>query len=199
MDSKKDNIFLEYFKWLTSLVDNPPNGKKYSNLFACLHKYAFNAINNFDKNRQNDAIELRKVYCNSIYYKIYVFCNCPETMLLHEDNLEFCTFLELLICLSKRMEFEMTSDSDMDYSMNRWFWELISNIGFTKYDDEHWDKFNSEDEIAERIVLINERKYADNGDGGLFPINEPPYNMRKLQLWYQMMKYLQEKYDLEED
>ena len=199
MDSKKDNIFLDYFNWLTSLVDRPPNGKKYSNLFGCLHKYAFKAINIFDKNRQNDAIELRKVYCNSMYYKIHVFSDYPETTLLHDDNLNFCTFLELLICLSKRMEFEMTSDSSMDYSMNRWFWELISNIGFTKFDDEHWDEFNSEDEIAKQIVLINEREYQDNGYGGLFPINEPPYIMRKLQLWYQMMKYLQEKYDLEDD
>lgn len=195
----KDKILLDYFNWLTSLVDNPPNGKNYSKLFECLHKYKFKAINNFDKNRQNDAMELRKVYCNSIYYKIYVFSNCPETMLLDDDNLELCTFLELLICLSKRMEFEMTSDSDMDYSMNRWFWELISNIDFTRFDNEYWDELDSEKNIVERINLINERKYANNGYGGLFPTNEPPYNMRKLQLWYQMMKYLQEKYDLEDD
>lgn len=199
MDQKSEKIISEYFDWLISLINNPPNGKKYSKMLKCLHKNHFKVINIFDKNRQNDAMDLRKVYFNSIYYKIYALSKCPETILLDEKFINLCTFLELLICISKRMEFEMTSDSDMDYSMNRWFWELISNIGFDKYSDDDWDKYDSEKEIIKRINIINNREYEQNGNGGLFPIHTPPYRMRNIDLWYQMMKYLQEKYDLEDD
>lgn len=199
MDQESEKIISEYFDWLTTLVDRSPNGKKYSKMLKCLHENQFKAINIFDRNRQNDARDLRKTYFNSIYYKIYSLSSCPEIILFGEQIINLCTFLELLICISKRMEFEMTSDSDMDYSTNRWFWELISNIGFDKYSDDDWDLYDSEKEIINRINIINNRKYEQNGNGGLFPIHTPPYRMRNMDLWYQMMKYLQEKYDLEDD
>jgi hypothetical protein len=41
-------------------------------------------------------------------------------------------------------------------------------------------------------MRLNRRLYTTSGYGGLFPLEEPKEDQRKVEIWYQMMAYLGE-------
>ena len=46
--------------------------------------------------------------------------------------------------------------------------------------------------INEAFQMINERSYAFDGYGGLFPLRKPHQDQRNIEIWYQMQAYLME-------
>lgn len=98
---------------------------------------------------------------------------------------EPCSFLEMLIALSRRMAYE--SNLELDY----WFWRMLDNLNVRDFVDERYD-----DDIRihiDNIVtgVINRTFHAD-GNTGLFPLRHPGRDQRKVELWYQMSQYLME-------
>lgn len=96
-----------------------------------------------------------------------------------------CSMLEMLVALSRRLAF-MT-----DIDPREWFWEMLENVGIgmsyscdQKYNDEVADEVN---EILDTIIW---RTYGPNGDGGLFPLNNPDRDQRQVEIWYQLSAYL---------
>jgi hypothetical protein len=67
----------------------------------------------------------------------------------------------------------------------------------------HLDLYNYDDsydfgeihcDIQNIFIRLNRREYdSDGGNGGLFPLNEPNEDQRDVEVWYQMMAYLQER------
>lgn len=98
-----------------------------------------------------------------------------------------CSFLEVLIALSRRLAFEA------DGEPRDWFWHMLENLGITT---QCADKFYN-NEIAGRIDAALERviwrTYRYNGQGGLFPLAHPNGDQRKIEIWYQLNAYLLER------
>lgn len=70
-----------------------------------------------------------------------------------------------------------------------WFWGMIGNLGLRGMTDDIFDE-RVVDEITERFLA---RDYSYNGRGGLFYVSKPRMDMRDVEIWYQMMWYLDEE------
>lgn len=94
------------------------------------------------------------------------------------------SFLEFLVALCRRLEFE----TDMDASS--WFMELLENLDLKQFNDRvHLNQAYVES-VLERV---NWRTYSPNGGGGLFPLDNPSRDQRKVEIWYQLSAYILER------
>jgi len=53
------------------------------------------------------------------------------------------------------------------------------------------DRFNP-NKIDKTIMIFLNRDYQPNGQGGLFTLKKPKYDLRQAEIWYQMCWYLDE-------
>jgi hypothetical protein len=137
-----------------------------------------------DDNRVEDGLVLRKQYAEKQGF------DNPEDILPGP-----CTVLEMLLALAGRMDFILFDPRKGD-RYQKWFWLLISNLKLKKYhngdeDSESKKKYN-------RIVLkkLVNREYKSDGRGGLFPLDDPSGNQREVEIWYQMMAFISQEYDI---
>ena len=72
--------------------------------------------------------------------------------------------------------------------MGQWFWSMVVSLGLAAMDDV---RFN-EGRAQFIIDRFNQRAYQPNGAGGLFTLIRPNVDMRQLDIWYQLMAYLNE-------
>jgi hypothetical protein len=178
----KRKIKDEYFYWLFHQIEERKNPEMED--FICdLHSILFYSIIPNDDNRVEDGLQLRN---NFIY----------ENPVTTETSLYVtCTVLEMLVALAQRMDF-ILGGSVPESCPAKWFWLFINNLKLQKYNDK--------DEDAERKRKVNkiilkkliDRKYQPNGIGSLFPLDNPVHDQREVEIWYQMMDYISEKYDI---
>lgn len=163
-----------YLEWLYSLVGRQARGVDHWHLMKQLNSREFVYLPETpsDENRWEDGVALRRKF-----------------MVRHRDIcvdkgwLEMgCTVLEMLIGLSERLSFEL------DGSIGEWFWRLIDNLDLTGYHDGQWDG-RVIDQTIERLIW---RQYSYDGTGGLFPLQRPHQDQRRVELWFQMESYMLE-------
>jgi hypothetical protein len=99
-----------------------------------------------------------------------------------------CSVLELMVGLSRRLEFEADKGK-----AHYWFWVLLENLGLAGYSDHR--RFTKRllariDDILDGLIY---RNYEESGLGGLFPLQYPRHDQRDRELWYQMCDYIMEK------
>lgn len=94
-----------------------------------------------------------------------------------------CSFLEMLIGLSRRLSFEAEGEP------RDWFWHLIDALELRGCTDrDKWSEAQVDD-ILNRVMF---RTYNPDGSGGLFPLQNARQDQRDVELWYQMSAYLLE-------
>lgn len=171
MDAELEN---KYFEWLYSRVELPHH--PCWSLARQLHKKEFIWIVPNDDNRVEDGRELR-----------YVFSHETRTMLTPDWHGFGVSMLEMLIALSERLAFQA------ERTTREWFWELMENVGLADYLDARYTKRKEReiDRILDRIIW---RTYSYSGEGGLFPLEYPTQDQRKVELWYQMNAYIVAQY-----
>lgn len=173
-----DDVELEtdFFSWLYSKVANERERsprRTYWKLLRTLHRREFTWLVPNDDNRALDGIELRRLFVEE---RLDTCGSSPWFEVA-------CSFLEMLIALSLRMEFETGTRSDL------WFWHLLSNIGISQYTDHDWS-LETEHRVDDILDTVVWRTYRVDGRGGLFPLEFPAQNQTKVELWYQMSAYL---------
>lgn len=163
----------QYLPWLyaqVAEVKTRRSSKTYWRLFRQLFSTEFAWFVPNDDNRAEDGRELRHEWAAETGYR-----PDPEWLSLG------CSFLELLIGLARRLEFEAGRDVPF------WFWQLIDNVGLTGFNDRA--RFTDE-EVDDRTSAVIWRTYDRNGNGGLFPLREAHKDQRKVEIWYQLSEYL---------
>lgn len=161
-----------YFNWLVRRVSTREQAKKYSKLLEELDMIDFEYVGNLDLNRVADAVEMRAKY--------------------EQDNhLERVTrpvsCLEVFVALAIHCEDGVMGEWDKGDRTGDWFWIMMENSGLIRYDDRHYD----EEMVLEIIDRIMKRKYnRDGSNGGLFYIPDISRDLRKTELWSQLMWYL---------
>lgn len=166
-----------YFVWLYSQVgsvDNKNLAKTYWKLLRLLYNKEFTWTIAKDQNRAQDGKNLRAEFLG-------------ETGLHVTDrnwlDME-ASFLEVMVALSWKLAFEGEGEP------SKWFWELIDNLGLSECTDAN----PPEDAIIDHILnTVMERQYAENGAGGLFPLNDSSVDQRGVELWYQLQTYVLER------
>lgn len=170
-------IDVEYYEWLISQIKTPPK-RDYLGLFEIMHNTEFVWYVPNDGNRTGDGYELRKDYFRYILDSVY------EDGLL---DIEFVSFLEVLIGLSRRLAWGM-SDKD---NAPVWAWHLIKNLGLSKMSDPI--TVGKREQIDETLYGVIWRSYDRYGNGGFFPLKHTLKDQTKIEIWYQMQEYLIEK------
>lgn len=166
-------IDYDYYNWLVSHV-HIPNGKSYAGLFEVMHNTEFHWTVPNDDNRIQDAIDLRSEFLHGR----------KKTL-----NLEGATLLEVLVSLSQRVAFTAGV-----ISPKKWAWKLLKNLRLTdKSDPLTEDDINRINDVLDALVW---RTYSQDGRGGFFPLKNPEEDQTKVEIWYQMNKYVMEMTDI---
>lgn len=171
-----------YFNWLCSKIDSvdvPTPSSTHWKLLKELHTFEFVWLLPGDDNRAEDGMDVRREFL----------------LQSHLDDEPYwinlgCSLLEMLIAFSRRAEFLTDLDAE------EWFWIFMVNLGL----DEFSDARLIDEEIDEHIQPIADilerfvwRTYSRNGFGGLFPLENPEYDQRKVELWFQLCGWISEK------
>jgi len=163
----------QYLTWLYSqvaVVKTRKSSRTYWDLLRKLYCTEFAWFVPNDDNRAEDGRELRCEWAGD--RDIHVD---PEWLSLG------CSFLEMLIGVSRRLDFETDADAPS------WFWHMIDNMGLLGFNDR--SNF-SEEEVEDRTSTVIWRTYDYNGNGGLFPLRSASQDQRKTEIWYQLSEYL---------
>ncbi len=169
-----------YFEWLYNLVCNDGYVRKldYEELLYRLHHTEFIYILPRDENRYIDGMNLRYRYGNAIGLSM-------------EEQEQFfndipCSVLEMLIALSIRCEEEIMMDPDYGNRTWKWFWKMMTNMNLGGMTNDNFDK----DYVDRAIERMMARTYEANGRGGLFTIANCKEDLRNVEIWVQMLWYL---------
>lgn len=177
-------LHAKYYRWMCSLVaDKRYSDETYRKLLDKLSRVVFTYTIPMDGNRAEDGIDLRYRFGHENGYSDVLIA----TML---DN-KPCTILEMMVALSVRIEEHIMGNPDLGDRTAKWFWEMISSLGLDEAYDTEYDE-NFVDIVLDAFL---DHDYEPNGAGGLFTIENPPYNMRSTEIWYQMNCHINEVID----
>ena len=163
-----------YTTWLYGIVCRDLFSKSisYDLLLSYLSHREFTVIIPKDINRAKDGVDLR------LRYQL-------ETGIYTDDDSP-CSMLEMMIALAIRCEETIMDDPAYGDRTPQWFWTMIRNLGLHTMTDDRFD----EDYVSMVIDRFLNREYAPNGEGGLFKINNCDYDLRDVEIWYQLCWYL---------
>ena len=175
--NRKDKIENDYFEWIYDLMCGRRYAKdiSYRKLLSHLHSVEFTYTIQRDSNRAADGIELRYRFSLAKNHKDwYLYLDGP------------CSVLEMMVALAIRCEEGIMDDPSVGDRTGQWFWGMIINLGLESMDDSNFDMIHTDDVI----FRFMDRKYKKNGEGGLFTVDNYKYDMRSVEIWWQMNWYL---------
>lgn len=171
-----DRIERRYFLWLCDVVYVSRTKYDVGNMNLCswLHTKQFTGGIPNDDNRAEDGKKLRGEFLE-------------QSLVRELPSDKPCSVLEMLVALALRMDYIVSRAPD-DHLVGKYFWEFIDNLGL--------DISNTHSDIENTEILRTflGREYSYNGSGGLFPLRNPKKDQRKVEIWYQMMAYIEENY-----
>lgn len=186
MDEQKSQI--DYVKHLYSLIQKK-GAPSYIYLSRLLHTIPFEWSVRNDDNRIADALEIRNSYIEET--------GISKSIFKDED----VSVLEILVGIIFRMMYVMYGET-RGVTPSKLFVELLSNLKLTDYSDLTFLQTKRpaviRRDVCTKVDKMLFRRYTKSGLGGLFPLkrisNRTKLDLRKVELWYQMMHYLEENY-----
>ena len=143
-----------YLQWLYSQVGSVRlrrSSETYWNLLRQLFQKEFVWFVPNDDNRVEDGRELRHKFIEEL-----------QLTQVDRNWMELgCSFLEMLIGLSRRLSFEDGGGT------RDWFWHLLNNLELDVYADNILIPTKRVDDILDKVIW---RTYRRDGHGGLFPL-----------------------------
>ena len=167
----------EYFNWLYNLACSDRYDKpiSYKKLLAQLHSTIFRYSIQRDENRAEYGINLRRLFAYD-----YTDIKCADKYLTGPYSV-----LEMMLALSIQCE-EIMDDTAYGDRTRQWFWGMVTNLGLGDMTDNHYDK-KYVSRVLERFL---DRDYEADGRGGLFRIKNCADDLRDIEIWVQMLWYL---------
>lgn len=177
-----DELSSRYYDWLRDTVCGEWSPREVS--FHRLMMYLFNAdyipACEMDDSREKDGINLRYRFADEI--------SVPYAEIDKRFDRVPCSMLEMMVALSIRIEEHIMEDISAGNRVGQWFWNMIVSLGLGSMDDKRFDEHRAE-YIIDRFMR---RDYQPNGQGGLFTVMNTTEDMRSIDIWYQLMQYLNE-------
>lgn len=175
----QEDVVVRYLNWLIDSV-NIIEDHDYSDLLYKLFDIEFYSLVKYDEDRGADGLALRDNWADEVGFK---------------GSLDFgsATVLEVLIGISKRIEFQLFGSHYIDeWDYKKIFWDLIWNLGLEEYSGT-LSRY-SFDECDKKVSQWLDRQYFRHKKGNIFVIENDPRDMRKLNIWTQMGLYIREKW-----
>lgn len=175
------NINDEYFEWLFNLVCRNRFGKgvSFRKLLTRLYYTEFTYLIRRDQNRAEDGIDLRHRFIVMNGYEDWY-----ETVMECLDGP--CSVLEMMIALAIRCEENIMDDPLIGDRTAQWFWGMVTNLGLGGMLDDLFD----DDFVDDCVRRFLNREYKRNGEGGLFTVKNCERDLRKIEIWVQLLWYL---------
>lgn len=171
-----------YFKYLKEKVgfgrdQSPAGGSGYDRLLSYLFSVDYQYVIHRDINRAYDGLGLRIRFGNE--------CGNPsfDDMLLDKP----CSVLEMMVALAIRMEEDLMNSFLYGDRVGQWFWNMLKSLGLNTMTNREFDR-DRVDYILETFMSQN---YMPDGKGGLFWIRDCDCDMRELEIWVQMCRYVE--------
>ncbi len=176
-----DELENRYFEWLYNLVcddDDSYRHLTYRKLLTHLYNTEFTYIITMDRNRVREGIDFRYRFGHEQYYDRHII----------DDYLgdQPCNILEMMVALAFNAEEQIMDDSDYGNRTGQWFWNMIVSLGLGTMHDDNFD----EGYVRSVIYRFLTRNYEPNGKGGLFTVENCPYDLRDMEIWAQFTWYL---------
>lgn len=179
IDFKNRNVEWEYLQWLGEVVgetNSSDPSQTYSLLLEQLFRKEFYWSIEHDDNRTHDALRLRELF-------LYQFGG--------RDIVGGASVLEIMVVLSDKLAYDMSEVSD---DVAFWFRDILSNLNLDRYTDEYYlSDYTTNSQVDNIINRVLNRRYKENGEGGFFPLNNPPSDQRGVELWDQVSSYILEQ------
>lgn len=163
-----------YLAWLEpQLRDKDSPAGEYWGLVNLMFDKEFTWSVPHDDNRIADALQLRNEFSDETRFRRS-----------QVERLGPCSFLEVLIGLSRRLAFIAGGEAP------GWAWILMGNLELQNMKDPlSTRKINRINSIMDTVI---ERRYSPDGMGGFFPLAWPDDDQTVIELWYQMNFYVEE-------
>lgn len=162
-----------YFDWMCSLVCDDQFKTVYKDLLMQMFNTTFLWSHQDDENRVVDGLDLRYIFESRTGYQL--------------DLRRQCTVLEVLIALSMKIENIMDDPNEGDRT-GRWFMNMLVNLKVNWAFGRYYDSMA----VDKYLQTFMNRTYESNGDGNIFGIQNVPYDLRTVDIWSQMLWYLDE-------
>lgn len=132
-----------------------------------------------DYNRALDALRMRESFINETHVDFL------------EYRKEFLSVFEIMVSLATKCEIDIMQD-EVNYGdrTGLWFSNMLNNLGLEAYDNENFN------EVEVDIILTTfiNREYEADGHGSLFTTRNHGMDMREIDIWRQLMIFLDENY-----
>lgn len=172
-----------YFFWLYKLMLGERTENGYWYLMHHLFNIRFYWLVPNDDNRGEDGKQFRNRFALERFGTFIEW--------YHKD----CSVFEMLCGLAERME-DVLENPMKPSTSTQWLMLLIENLGLNTCTDDNFDIYHR-NLVDQRINVLLERKYKPDGCGGLFPLlGTRAKDQRKVEIWYQLMKYIDESFDI---
>ena len=177
----EDRVNDEYFEWLCKMIDSRRFSKhvSYRKLLMHLHDIEFRYSIPKDQNRAEDGIDLRYRFALVIGYE-------DRTEVITDILDGPCSVLEMMVALVIRCEEGIMDDPSIGDRTSQWFWGMIANLGLGGMTDARFDR----DVVDSAIGRFLDRDYEPDGKGGLFTVRSCEYDMRDIEIWWQLCYFL---------
>ena len=178
---EEKGIKLAYFDWLYGQmfhIRDPDFPGSYTVICRVMHSITFNDRIGNDSNRTSEGEELRNEFIST------------HSGIDIEDFTEIysmgkASILEVLVALARRAGVMLGTDS------NDWFTIFLVNLNLIQFTDLAVLDTDIP-QIEHVLTIFNDRTYSPNGEGGIFPLEKPGEDQRKIELWHQMTAYMNE-------
>jgi hypothetical protein len=174
-----------YLRWLAPQIRGEGDGSQ-NRTFEDLTRIMFEKefvwlpVASNDRNRLEDGLALRVEFCNEAELRREGLGRFLEP----EQPYPPCSFLEVLIGLSRRMSFAVGGEAP------GWAWSLLTHLELHRMSDPVGrSRARRIDDILDRCIW---RNYEPNGQGGFFPLGWPDEDQTKVEIWYQMAAWTSE-------
>lgn len=162
-----------YFRWLCNMIETL---SVTDDFMKCLFETQFVFNKSHDSNRAEDGLSLRERYDS-------------ETGSNMKSSKEPCSVLEMMIALAIRAEEILYDPTDGTHAPSI-FWQMVGNMGIVDTTNDQFDYYDT----MHKLHRMMGRRYLPNGKGGLFYISDCTEDLREVELWYQMLWYINKYY-----
>lgn len=178
----KNRVIDDYFEWLLDWVCGKRYSKQvsYRRLLMLLHSIEFRYSIQRDRNRAKDGVDLRRRFALD---------RGDEELSGYLDGP--CSVLEMMVALAIRCEECIMDDPHIGDRTGQWFWGMIVNLNLGSMIDSRFDEEYAID-IIERFL---DREYEPDGEGGLFTIRHCLEDLRDVEIWVQLLWYIDSIYE----
>lgn len=176
---RRDEIINEYFEWMYRQACDIDGDVTYIKLFEHLHNTEFRWTIPMDGNRAQNGIELRWRFIYEYGYR-----DIRDEIEEYLDGP--CSVLEMLMALAFKCEDDYMDDPDAGNRTGQWIWIMLENLGLASMSDGNYNKHY----VNASLDMFMDRQYKPDGEGGLFVIKGCPYDLRDVEIWYQLCWYL---------